>query len=344
MTTDLLVFYPDGHTQHHSPGHPERPERLETIRTGFIDTGWWDKFCFVEPIEIPDEVMLGVHSKEYLSILQKACQNEQWLDADTYTKKSSWDLCLRTAGGTLALADTLWESTGRSGFALTRPPGHHATREWGMGFCLINNIALAADYLIRIKGAEKIAIIDLDLHHGNGTQDIFWERDDVLFISIHQSPLYPQTGKLSEQGGGKGVFTTVNLPFPPGTGDYAYLTAMNDIVLPLLNRYHPDMLLISFGFDIHWLDPLGSIEVSATACKEIILKLLKWADEFSQGRMMVVLEGGYDLDAAVACSCAVVSALTGYSWTDPLGCSNKIEIPNKWEGVIHKAKEIWSLS
>jgi acetoin utilization deacetylase AcuC-like enzyme len=158
----------------------------------------------------------------------------------------------------VAVASAIWEGKAKRGFALTRPPGHHAMRGQGMGFCLLNNVAIAAEALIKNNNVERLAIVDLDLHHGNGTQEIFWNRSDVFYVSTHQSPFYPGTGRLEDIGSGEGVGWTANFPLPPLSGDEAFLTIMDELILPLLDQKKPQIILVSYGFDSHWLDPLGS--------------------------------------------------------------------------------------
>jgi acetoin utilization deacetylase AcuC-like enzyme len=263
------------------------------------------------------------------------------LDPDTYTVPETLELAYQAAGGAVAIASAVWQMNARRGFALSRPPGHHATPGRGMGFCLMNNIALAAEYLISEMGANRVSIIDLDLHHGNGTQDVFWQRAEVQFISVHQSPFYPGTGWMEEQGAGPGAGTTINIPFPSGSGDAAYQAALDKIILPALARYHPDMLLVSYGFDPHWRDPLGSLLLSAGKVYDLLAGLASWADQNCQGRLAVILEGGYDLAAAGACSQAVAAALLGQSWQDPLGHSPTPE-RMVWQPVIEKAVRLFN--
>jgi len=251
----IIFFYPENHSAHYEDQHPERPERVEAIRRGLEDAGWWDKYPHLEPVELSLDVLSAIHEMDYLRILEIACSQGHHLDMDTYTKPMSWQLALNAAGGAAAVAEAVWHRKAERGFALCRPPGHHATPERGMGFCLINNIAVTAEFLQQSVGAQKLAIVDLDLHHGNGTQDIFWRRGDVLYISTHQSPHYPGTGLLHETGSGAGAGTTANFPVPPMTGDQGFRTVMSEGILPLLSRYTPDMVLISYGFDTHWLDP-----------------------------------------------------------------------------------------
>lgn len=339
---DLVYFYPEGHSEHFEHGHPERPERVETIRTALEKAGYWSPYPKLAPLDLGPELLHSVHSPAYLTYLEQACQRGQRLDADTYTTPASWRLALNAGGGAAAVARAVWKGEARRGFALTRPPGHHATRDQGMGFCLLNNVALAAEYLIRENEAEKLAVLDLDLHHGNGTQDIFWFRADVFYISIHQSPLYPGTGRIDEKGDGIGRGFNANIPLPPKSGDDAYKNALSKIILPLMDQFLPQMLLVSVGFDNHWLDPLGSLNLSGDGNREVILKLCEWADLNCGGRIALFLEGGYNLDAASACSLAFTTALLAEPWKDPLGSSPRQE-GKEWKEVIQKASASWEL-
>ncbi len=335
----LVYYYPEGHAAHALPGHPERPDRVEAIRLALEEAGWWQPYPKLAPIPIPPSVLHTVHSPAYLSVLEMACRRGGRLDADTYITPASWQLAHNAAGGALAVTEAVWRGEARRGFALCRPPGHHALRGQGMGFCLLNNIALAAENLIQ-RGAQRLAIVDLDLHHGNGTQDIFWQRDDVFFISVHQLPLFPMTGKLRETGAGTGAGYTANFPLLPGAGDQAYVAVMEQLILPLLDRFAPQMILVSFGFDAHWLDPLGNMQLSAAGMGELINHLCQWADRHAAGKLAVVLEGGYDLDAAATCSQAVTAALLGQPWSDPLGPSPQGE-SLAWQRMLTEAIQFW---
>ena len=345
--TELNLFYPEGHAAHAQHGHPERPERVEAVRQALEEAGCWEPFPKLASLDLDLAFLAQVHQPAYLALLEASCRRGQSLDGDTYTRPASWQLAHNAAGGAAAVAQAVWQGQARRGFALTRPPGHHATAGRGMGFCLLNNVALAAEYLIRqptgqAPAASRLAIIDLDLHHGNGTQDIFWERGDVLYISTHQSPLYPGTGSLQETGAGSGQGKTANFPLPPMTGDEAFQTIMDGLILPLLDRHQPQMLLVSFGFDPHWLDPLGYLNLTAAGYYRLLQSLVQWADGRCAGKIALFLEGGYHLDAARACAQAAVSALLGQSYVDPLGASPHTDTL-VWHTMFRNARQLWQL-
>ncbi len=339
---DLVFFYPEGHQAHYELGHPERPERVETIRQALEAVGWWDRYPHLPPLPVPIRLLESIHDAAYLNQLQAACARGQHLDMDTYTTPASWQLALNAVGGAMAVSAAVWGGEARRGLALTRPPGHHATTRRGMGFCLLNNVALAAQYLLSDLGAQRLAIVDLDLHHGNGTQEIFYRRGDVFYISTHQSPLYPGTGSLQETGAGAGEGTNANFPLPPGSGDGAFQEIMQTLILPLLDRFQPEMLLVSFGFDTHWRDPLGHLQLTSAGYGSLIASLATWADAHCKGRIALYLEGGYDLEAAAACGLAVTAALLGETWEDSLGGSPQYE-GRSWQAVVWAARQLWNL-
>lgn len=341
MDKKLVYYYPDGHEKHFEHGHPERPERVETIRDALIEAGLWDVFPKLAPLNITDNLIQNIHSYAYLNLLELTCSRAGRLDGDTYTTAESWGLAHKAACGAAAVVSAVWEGEAKRGFALTRPPGHHAMRGQGMGFCLLNNIAIAAEYLITNKSVERLAIIDLDLHHGNGTQDIFWARDDVLYISTHQAPFYPGTGKVDEVGFGIGEGWTANVPLPPGSGDIAFITIMDEFILPLLDQKRPEIILVSYGFDPHWMDPLGHLLLTGGGYGYLIRKLCAWADEFCQGRIALILEGGYDLLAAKACGIAVVSAMVGIDYVDTYPCPYQEN--TAWKSTLNQVQSKWNI-
>ena len=340
--TDLGLFYPAGHEAHRMRDHLERPERVEAIHQALLDSGVWNRSHLIQPDEIPLTVMETTHTPQYLSLLERACRRGGYLDADTYVTPASWELAHLSAGGAVAIARWVWQRAGQTGLALCRPPGHHAMRGQGMGFCLLNNIALAAEALIQVEGAQRVAIIDLDLHHGNGTQDIFWERGDVFYISTHQRPLYPGTGSLEERGYRAGEAATANFPLPPGSGDEAFAAVLAQAILPLLERFEPEMLLVSYGFDTHWRDPLGSLLLTVDGYARLVQRLNEFALKHCQGRIALILEGGYDLEAGAACTLAVLNALFGQTWQDPLGPSPYRQT-TAWQEMLDRALDIWDI-
>jgi len=339
---ELVYFDPIGHEAHFEAGHPECPERVETIKKTLGENGLWEDFLKLDPYEISDKVMYGIHEERYLNKLEKICSMGQYYDMDTYTTPDSWLLAHNAAGGAIAIADYVWTRKAKRGFALTRPPGHHATANRAMGFCLLNNIALAAEYLVCENNAKRVAIIDIDLHHGNGTQEIFYRRGDVVYISTHQFPHYPGTGALNETGYGNGDRATVNIPMPPMSGDTAFLTTHDEIILPLLDRFKPEMLLVSYGFDAHFRDPLGYLLITTEGYGQIIDRLVGWSDENCSGRIALFLEGGYDLEAAKSCSRAVAAALLGLPRYDLFDQSPTPEGEN-WKSMVDHIKRIWEV-
>ena len=339
---DIVFFDPIGHQGHAQEGHPERPERVEAIKRSLQQAGYWDIGKKVRPVKIAPEQLEGIHTRAYLKKLKELSLAGENYDAETYLTRKSWDLALQAVGGAISLVKQVWDRKSATGFALTRPPGHHASIEQAMGFCLINNVAASADYLIKEEGAKRIAIIDLDVHHGNGSQDIFWDRDDVFFFSIHQSPLYPGSGHISEDGHQRGKGFTLNVPLPPYSGDDAYHMVIQEIILPKLKAFSPEMILISFGFDAHWRDPLANMHLSAMGYFKVIKKLSGFAQDNCEGKIAVILEGGYDLEAASSCGLALTQALLGEQFVDELGTAPYPD-SNAWEAVVNKIKRYWDL-
>lgn len=339
----IAFFDPIGHQGHASPGHPERPERLEAVKRALQQTGHWGLGPKLAPSDLPQGLLAQVHDPVMLAKLKE--RSTQGLDYDfqTYLTKKSWKLALQAAGGAVAVAGAVWRREAACGFALTRPPGHHSTRDEAMGFCLLNNIAIAAEYLLRHEEAKKVAIVDMDVHHGNGTQDIFWERDGVFFTSIHQSPLYPGTGHISEKGRGKGEGFTLNIPLPPYSGDEAYEVAFSEVILPRLESFEPEMLLVSYGFDAHWRDPLANIQLSGEGFWRQVNRLRHFAESHCGGRIALLLEGGYDLDAAANCGLAATQALLDEPFADELGASPYPE-SESWWNALTQVKASWDLA
>ncbi len=294
----LKVFSDPRCLEHRAPpGYPERPARLEKILEELPQSG----FPIVRPEAPPEaeEEIRAVHAGDYVERFRRAVERGDGLldSADNPLSDGTWSASLAAVETTLAAAEWIMGSSRRAAFAAIRPPGHHAERSFAMGFCYFNNVAIAAEYLRRRHRLERLAIFDFDVHHGNGTQHIFEDRPDVLYASVHQYPFYPGTGDRSEVGRGKGEGATLNVPLPAGTGDAGYAQAMEERILPALEAFRPQALLLSAGFDAWRRDPLGGMGVTERGFEEWGRQLGTLARAGCEGRVLAVLEGGYDLEA-----------------------------------------------
>ena len=292
------------------PGHPERPERLRAIRAHLERRGLLARLSPITPEPCPIDRLERVHTPAYVEAIRRACARAPLsLDPDTGVVPASWDAALLSAGGALAACDAVVAGRVRSAFVCTRPPGHHAERDRAMGFCLFNNVAVAARYLQDAHGLRRVAILDWDVHHGNGTQHLFETDDTVLYASTHQFPFYPGTGAASERGRGRGAETTINVPLRAGSGDADILRAFRDTILPAVEAFGPDAILISAGFDAHRDDPLAALEVTEAGYAGLTAMVRAIAERHSDGRVVSLLEGGYDLRALGASVEAHLDAL-----------------------------------
>ncbi|HEU0116960.1 MAG TPA: histone deacetylase [Thermomicrobiales bacterium] len=294
--------------EHDTGGHPENPGRIRAIDAELARSGLLAGRPELSFGPAPLAAVERVHDPAYVAALREfATRGGGYLDADTIVRPESFDVALLAAGAGIAAVDAVIDGAARRAFVLMRPPGHHATPRRGMGFCLLNSVAIAAEQA-RARGADRVFILDWDVHHGNGTQDAFWERGDVVFCSLHQWPLYPGTGAADERGAGAGRGATINLPLPPGSGDAAYLAAFAATVLPAIAAARPDLLLISAGFDAHAADPLANMRVTAEGFAALARQAAAAADEVCGGRVVALLEGGYDPEALAASVAAVLRA------------------------------------
>lgn len=299
--------------------HPECPERLQAARAGLYSVITPQARTLLAPREATDEELARIHTPSYLTRLAATLRTGHGhLDPDTYfcsgTRQAAW----LAAGGGIDLARALVRGDSRQGFALLRPPGHHAVASRSMGFCLLNNVALAASAALA-SGLFRIAIVDWDVHHGNGTQDAFYDDPRVLFVSLHQYPFYPGTGAPGEIGHGPGIGRTANLALPAGSGAEVYGAAFREVVLPLLRAHAPELVLVSAGFDAHARDPLASLELDSATYGALSSALLDLVDELGHGRIGFVLEGGYDLLALSESVTEVARAVLGSRTALPEG-------------------------
>lgn len=286
-------------------GHPESPVRLDAVREALDSAGLIARMTSIPICAVSDRDVLRVHDAEYLQRIARACESGvSYIDApDSAICPRSYEIARFAAGAVLNAIDGVMEGRLKNAFCAVRPPGHHAERNRSMGFCLLNNIAIAAEYLIRHHGLEKVMILDWDVHHGNGTQHSFEDRADVLYISLHGHPahVYPGTGHENETGVGPGQGFTLNLPIMPGSGDDAYRKAFDEKVVPLAESFAPDFVLLSAGFDAHRRDPLAPIELETESYAWMTRWVLELAGHHAGGRLVSLLEGGYDLHALGEC-------------------------------------------
>ncbi|MEQ1757925.1 MAG: histone deacetylase [Vicinamibacterales bacterium] len=310
------------------PGHPERPERAAVMRevaSRFAGRGGQ----VVEPREASTDELLRVHDSNYVSEVLATAGRATALDPDTYTSPESVDVARLAAGAGLVAVEAVLQPGGPArALALVRPPGHHAERDRAMGFCLFNNVAIAAAHA-RAAGVSRVAIVDFDVHHGNGTQRIFYDDPGVLFVSSHQFPYYPGTGGASETGRGAGKGFTVNIPLDAGSDDGDFERAYRDVVLPVLRQFMPHLILVSAGFDAYKDDPLGGMRVSADQFGRLSAMLVSTAEQCCEGRLVAITEGGYDLGGLEECLQCAVDALSGErplaTWPVPHGSSPRAD-------------------
>jgi acetoin utilization deacetylase AcuC-like enzyme len=308
----------DAHTWY---GHVEQAERLQAVRRALDESGLNQRLRRITPAPAPLAAIEAVHDPRLLAALrQLADYGGGQIDSDTYVTAASWEVATLAAGAAIGAVGAVVGGEVAGAFALSRPPGHHATRSRAMGFCLINNVAVAARYALDELGLARVAIVDFDVHHGNGTQDIFYNEPRVLFCSTHGSPLYPGTGMPDEVGGPGAVGATLNVPLPYGTGDVGYAMVFERLIEPALLRFRPELILVSAGYDAHWSDPLGITTLSVEGYAGLTRRLIALADELCGGRIALVLEGGYHLDALGACVVSSLHLLLGDAEApDPLG-------------------------
>jgi len=308
----LILISSERFAEHQTPpGHPERAERAEVMDQ--VASRWRARGGeVVAPRAATTEQLARVHAREYIGLIAETAGRAVALDPDTYTSPESHEIVLLAAGAAVEAVERVMGAGSGAALAMVRPPGHHAERHRAMGFCLYNNVAVAAAHA-RAQGAARVAIVDYDVHHGNGTQHIFESDASVLYVSVHQFPFYPGTGSAEEIGTGGGLGLTVNLPLEAGAVDDDYRIVFEEVVVPVVRQFRPELLLVSAGFDAHERDPLAGMRLSADAFAAMTAALRRVAEECCDGRMVLVTEGGYDLHALAASLQAVVETLASPS-------------------------------
>jgi acetoin utilization deacetylase AcuC-like enzyme len=340
----MTAIYTDARClDHYAPEHPESPDRLRAATTALQGLGDALRWPTVTPAD--PATVAAVHGERHVRRIAGIAEaGGGWVDPDTFVAPSSYPAALSAVGATLqATADVL---AGREPNALVvvRPPGHHATRERSMGFCLFNNVAIAAQWAVAEGSAGRVAILDIDVHHGNGTQEIFFDRPDILYYSTHQYPYYPGTGGLDEVGARDGRGTTVNVPLMAGCGDHTFLAVTDRVLLPAIRRFAPELVFVSLGFDAHWADPLAGMRLSLNGYGAIIQRISALATELCGGRLVLLLEGGYDLRViAGGVRAAAHILLDEEPDPDPLGPPPTGYEPERAQDVIGAARAIHDL-
>jgi acetoin utilization deacetylase AcuC-like enzyme len=312
----LILISSERFAEHQTPpGHPERPERAAVMNAA---AARWREAGgeVVAPRTATHEQLARVHDAPYIRRISETAGQAVALDPDTYTSPESYEIALLAAGAAVDAVERAMGGTHTSSFALVRPPGHHAERSRAMGFCLFNNVAVAAAHA-RTLGANRVAIIDFDVHHGNGTQHIFERDPSILYVSTHQYPYYPGTGAAGEVGTGDGTGFTVNVPIESGAVDTDYQLVFDDVILPVLRQFEPELLLVSAGFDAHERDPLATMRVTSEGFGAMTAALRGVAEEICDGRMAFVTEGGYDLQALASSIDQTVRALAAPAKPSP---------------------------
>jgi acetoin utilization deacetylase AcuC-like enzyme len=327
-----LVTHAD-YAKHDTGEHPERAARWE--RTwGLLKSL---PVQFVEPAPVAPGVLERVHPATHAARIEAFCRSGGGRhDEDTVASPESYAVALLSAGGAVAAVDAAM--AGGHAIAIARPPGHHALAEETMGFCFFNNAAVAARHAQAAHGLKRVAILDWDLHHGNGTEAIFYDDPTVLYMSTHQNPNWPGTGHPTDVGTGAGAGYNVNVPLPMGTGTAGYMRAFREVFTPIVDAFAPELVILSAGYDAHWRDPLGRMGLTVAGFAALTREVMAWADTHAQGRLVGVMEGGYDLDALSASMLATVQTLRGEAVTDTLGPSPYAEPTAEVDRAIADAK------
>ncbi|MEM7535323.1 MAG: histone deacetylase [Chloroflexota bacterium] len=309
MNKTAIVYDPI-HIDHTLNGHPEYHQRVETAWALLEADGILDQLHRLPSRTVAVEDVERVHRPGYLQQFESiSVRGGGRMDADTYVTAASYDAATTAAGSLLNTVDAVLTGEVDNSFSLMRPPGHHALPHIGMGFCLLGNVAIAARYAQTRHGVERVMIVDYDVHHGNGTQDMFYDDPSVLFFSTHQYPFYPGSGGVNEVGSEMARGTTINVPLPAYVSDDGYLEAFRRVLMPAARAYRPDMIILSAGYDAHWMDPLSTMGLSIGGYTQLTREVMALADELCDGRLVCALEGGYHLEATAHCVLSTLRSL-----------------------------------
>jgi acetoin utilization deacetylase AcuC-like enzyme len=331
-----MIVYSEEYLKHNREYHPENKNRLRAIMNLLTREDVFERVPMSVPKPASDEDILRVHTPEHLEYVKSASQKGGLIDADTYLSQGSFEIAMLSAGGVMSCVD-LYKEGHNYNFAMVRPPGHHAEPGRAMGFCLFNNVAVGAKYAMDEYQFERIFILDYDVHHGNGTEKIFYDADSVLFFSLHQHLLYPGTGAIEDIGEGKGKGYNINIPLPPGISDESYLRAINEIAIPVLKEFDPDMIFVSAGYDGHYADPLGGMQLSPK-CYYEISKALKG----SNVGVTFTLEGGYSLKALAKSVYATIAPFYDLEMNFEESRAEDIAVTRYTDSKLNAAKKIIS--
>ena len=334
------LIYDPIYLEHDTGDHVENARRLIDAMSHLNETGIKQRLIPLPARPATQEELEMIHAPKYISCVKSKAENGGgWLDADTVMSVKSYEAALYAAGGLMVGTEAVIKKEVDSAFALIRPPGHHAIQDRAMGFCIFNNVAIAAEFALSKLNLNRVLIVDFDVHHGNGTQDAFYADPRVLYFSTHQYPFYPGTGQVSETGTGEGEGTTVNFPMAAGWGDEEYLRAFNEVLVPVARRLQPELILVSAGFDPHWADQLAMMRVTVTGFVQMAMILRELAAELCQGRLVFTLEGGYNLRVIASSVKAIFDMLLGKSEIeDPLGEASTGSKPGGFDEHIKTIK------
>jgi acetoin utilization deacetylase AcuC-like enzyme len=305
-----FISHSDFNLHHNGDGHPERPSRLEAIAASLKAKGLWNKLIHPPFAPATNAQLEYCHTQRLIEQIHTLAENGgAQIDPDTRVTKYSFDIAKLAVGAALGAVDGILKNDYDTAFVAARPPGHHAESNRAMGFCLFNSVAIAARHAQRAHGLERVAILDWDVHHGNGTQEIFYSDGSVFFASVHQSPLFPYNGQSTERGRGDGEGTTLNFPLEAGHGDTEYLEIWEHVGAAL-KTFRPQLILVSAGYDAHFRDPLGGMRLTAAGFAGLTQMTQNWADTLCGGRLICILEGGYDLEGLSESATATIETLS----------------------------------